>query len=104
MSSRDPLDRQSDRLDVLARWEAPQVISASFEPGDLNPRRAYTGAPRPGAHEVRYVRADLHRGAVEALREIRSWCVSSRNAIEPRNVLGQIARIVDATLPDDGGR
>jgi hypothetical protein len=45
-----------------------------------------------------------YRGAVEALREVRSWCVAGANAIEPRNVLGQVIGTVDAALDQLGGQ
>ena len=37
---------------------------------------------------------------VEALREIRQWCSDGKDAIQPRNVLGQIAAVADEALAE----
>ena len=85
-------------------WEAPQTISAGWVYGQLDPKRAYTGKPRPGAREIEYVRADLHAGAVNDVERAIMSLRLIANVYSTVEAMRGEAKAMLATLAHYGGQ
>lgn len=91
VSSPDTDREQYDEAVAYVNEYQPRALAAEQERDDA--RRD---------HERACVLLEDARARVEALeaalRQARSWCITGANAIEPRNVLGQVVGVVDTAL------